>query len=332
MADTIKFENESRFALRTNSFITKHVHRDVGGGRLLIARLFLAVCAASLILVSSVVAGESPSKPSLAAAFAVPVSRATASVGASPAGAVTIPLYASFAAPAGWGWTANNITEPGPTLTVRQGDVITFQLFSNDTMQHQLIIDLDNSHTNTTGDEFSLPFSSRTTATVFTYTASTVGTFAYFCNIHGYNAQHGQLVVNGPPSAPISLAAAAGNAQVVLTWQAPASNGGSAITSYKVYRGTTAGSETLLTTLGNVLTYTDSAVTNGQTYFYQVTATNALGESAKSSEVSAIPNAPSPPGDNTLLIAGGVIGVVVVVGVAAAAMRMRKKKPGPPSP
>jgi len=267
-----------------------------------------------------------------AAVFAAPLSRAAPSVGPSPAGAVTIPLYGSFAAPAGWGWTANNITEPGPTLTVRQGDVITFQLFSNDTMLHQLIIDLDNSHNQTPGDQLSVAFSSKTTATVFTYTATTVGTFAYFCNIHGYNAQHGQLVVNGPPSAPSGLAAAAGNAQVVLTWQAPASNGGSAITSYKVYRGTTAGSETLLTTLGNVLTYTDSAVTNGQTYFYQVTATNALGESAKSSEVSAIPNAPSPPGDNTLLIAGGVIGVVVVVGVAAAAMRMRKRKPGPPSP
>jgi len=56
--------------------------------------------------------------------------------------------------------------------------------------------------------------------------------------------------------------------------------------------GATTGSEVLLTTLGNVLTYTDSAVTNGQTYFYQVTATNGLGESPKSNEVSAIPNVP----------------------------------------
>src|SRR5467141_127913 len=166
-----------------------------------------------------------------AAVFAAPLSRAAPSVGPSPAGAVTIPLYGSFAAPAGWGWTANNITEPGPTLTVRQGDVITFQLFSNDTMLHQLIIDLDNSHNQTPGDQLSVAFSSKTTATVFTYTASTVGTFAYFCNIHGYNAQHGQLVVNGLPSAPSGLAAAAGNAQAVLTWQAPASNGGPAVTS-----------------------------------------------------------------------------------------------------
>ncbi len=268
----------------------------------------------------------------LAATLAAPLSDAKSSVGPIAARPRTITLYGSMAAPAGWGWTANNITEPGPTLTVLKEDVITFHLSSNDLMTHQLIIDLDNNHINSTGDAYSATFSSSTTATDFIYTADTVGTFAYFCGIHGYSVQHGQLVVNGPPSAPSGLVAAAGNAQVVLTWQAPASDGGSAITSYKVYRGTTAGSETLLTTLGNVSTYTDSAVTNGQTYFYQVTATNALGESAKSSEVSAIPNVPPPPGDNTLLIVGGVIGVVVVVGVAAAAMRMRKKKPGPPGP
>ncbi len=262
----------------------------------------------------------------VAAAFSAPISRATSSVSPSPTSAVTIPLYGSFSAPAGWGWTPNNITEPGPTLTVRQGDVITFHLFSNDTVPHQLIIDLNNDHMNSTGDAFSVQFSSKTTATVFTYTASTVGTFPYFCGIHGYNVQRGQLVVNGPPSAPRSLAAAAGNATVTLTWQAPASDGGSAVTSYKVYRGATAGSEVLLTTLGNVLTYTDSAVTNGQTYFYQVTATNGFGESPKSNEVSAIPNVPPPPGDNTLLIAGGVIVVVAIVAIAAAAMRMRKKK------
>src|SRR2546429_20374 len=98
-----------------------------------------------------------------------------------------------------------------------------------------------------------------------------------------------------PPSAPPNLAATGGNAQVTLTWQAPASDGGSPITNYKIYRGLAPGSETLLTTVGNVLTYTDSGVTNGGTYYYQVSAVNSPGEGAKSNEASATPNAPPLP-------------------------------------
>jgi len=98
-----------------------------------------------------------------------------------------------------------------------------------------------------------------------------------------------------PPSAPINLAATSGNAQVILTWQPPASDGGSAITNYRVYRGATSGGEALLSTLGVVTSYTDTSVTNGLTYYYQVTATNGAGESPKSNEVSATPTAPPPP-------------------------------------
>src|SRR5438034_505941 len=98
-----------------------------------------------------------------------------------------------------------------------------------------------------------------------------------------------------PPSAPQNLAATGGNAQVTLTWQAPASDGGSPITNYKIYRGLAPTTETLLTTVGNVLTYTDSAVTNGVTYYYQVSAVNSTGEGAKSNEASATPNTPPPP-------------------------------------
>ena len=92
-----------------------------------------------------------------------------------------------------------------------------------------------------------------------------------------------------PLSAPQGLTASAGDIQVRLNWQAPASNGGSPITSYKIYRGTTSGGETLVTTIGNVLTYTDSGVTNGQTYYYQISAVNAIGEGPRSGEVSTTP-------------------------------------------
>src|SRR5207302_6493180 len=98
-----------------------------------------------------------------------------------------------------------------------------------------------------------------------------------------------------PPSAPTNLVATAGNAQVGLTWQAPASNGGSPITNYRVYRGTTSGGETLLATVGVVLTYTDAAVSNGVTYYYQISAVNSAGESPRSNEASATPSPPPPP-------------------------------------
>ncbi|MBI0583560.1 MAG: fibronectin type III domain-containing protein [Methanomassiliicoccus sp.] len=95
------------------------------------------------------------------------------------------------------------------------------------------------------------------------------------------------------PGAPTGLQAAPGNGQITLTWSAPSNNGGSAITAYKVYRGTTAGGETLLATIGNVLTYTDSSVTNGVTYYYNVSAVNSVGEGSRSTEVSTAPTASS---------------------------------------
>ena len=122
-----------------------------------------------------------------------------------------------------------------------------------------------------------------------------------------------------PPSAPQNLEAVAGDANVGLSWQAPASDGGSPITNYQIYRGTTAGGATFLATVGDVLTYSDTNVTNGQSYFYQVTARNAAGESPRSNEVSATPNPPPPPPDfdisaspNTLTIHIGSSGTSTI--------------------
>ena len=91
------------------------------------------------------------------------------------------------------------------------------------------------------------------------------------------------------PDPPRLDSAAAGNGTATLAWRAPASNGGSAITGYNVYRGTSPGGGTLLATLGDVLTYEDGGLTNGTTYSYRVTAVNAVGESAPSNEGSATP-------------------------------------------
>ena len=93
------------------------------------------------------------------------------------------------------------------------------------------------------------------------------------------------------PSPPRNLAAVAGVGQVTLTWFVPLDNGGSVITNYSVYRGTVQGNTSFLISLGNVLTYTDTNVTIGVTYYYEVSALNSFGESPRSNEASATPAA-----------------------------------------
>ena len=96
------------------------------------------------------------------------------------------------------------------------------------------------------------------------------------------------------PSAPQSLGATAGNNQVALSWSAPSSNGGSALTSYTVYRSTTTGvlGSALSPGPGLSTSYTDTTATNGTNYYYVVKASNAVGESLPSNEASATPSAP----------------------------------------
>ena len=92
------------------------------------------------------------------------------------------------------------------------------------------------------------------------------------------------------PAAPTGLTATPGNAQATLSWT-PVSGAA----SYKLYRSVTSGGEVVyLSGLTNA-TYTDTGLTNGTTYYYQVTASNSAGEGGRSAEVSAKPSAPANP-------------------------------------
>jgi hypothetical protein len=91
------------------------------------------------------------------------------------------------------------------------------------------------------------------------------------------------------PSAPQNLTAAPNKPHgIVLTWSAPASNGGSAITGYQIWRGTTAGGESLYATVGVVTKYKDSAATSGVRYYYKLVAVNSVGAGTASNEASAV--------------------------------------------
>src|SRR5438093_12227866 len=100
------------------------------------------------------------------AALAAPATQvATASTTTAPsAQTIMITLYASMGNPSGWGLGPVNITNPGPTLTVNQGDTIMFHRFSADGATHMLVIDLDGSGTRSPGDAVSEAFNASGTA------------------------------------------------------------------------------------------------------------------------------------------------------------------------
>jgi glucose/arabinose dehydrogenase len=92
-----------------------------------------------------------------------------------------------------------------------------------------------------------------------------------------------------PPGAPAGLTASAGNAQVSLAWTAT-----SGATSYTVKRSRSAGGPyTDFVKPGlSTTSFIDTGLANGTTYFYVVSASNAVGEGANSAEKSATPVVP----------------------------------------
>jgi fibronectin type 3 domain-containing protein len=97
---------------------------------------------------------------------------------------------------------------------------------------------------------------------------------------------------SGPPAAPTNLGATAGNKQVALSWTAS-----TGATSYTVKRsGVAGGPYTALSPTTTSTTFTDSTVTNGSTYYYVVSATNAAGRVATRASSPPCPPCPRRPG------------------------------------
>lgn len=94
------------------------------------------------------------------------------------------------------------------------------------------------------------------------------------------------------PAAPQNVAANPGplatTGRVDVTWSPPASNGGSAVTAYKVYRNDGAGYFLRATVSGSP--FVDTGLSIGKTYRYKVSAVNIAGEGPQSSEVCTKPS------------------------------------------
>lgn len=124
--------------------------------------------------------------------------------------------------------------------------------------------------------------SSVTNGTTYYYVVSAT-------NSAGTSANSSQVSATpqAPPPVPTGLTATPGNQQVSLSW---AASTGAA--SYNVKRGAVSGGPFTTVSSPTASSYNDPSLTNGTTYYYVVSAVNAGGESANSSQVSATPSGP----------------------------------------
>jgi Fibronectin type III domain len=94
------------------------------------------------------------------------------------------------------------------------------------------------------------------------------------------------------PSAPAGVTATPGNGSATVSWSAPSSNGGSAITGYRITPYMNGTAQTPIPT-GSTNTYTVTGLTNGTAYTFTVAAINNIGVSRESSPSTAVTPSPS---------------------------------------
>ncbi len=113
-----------------------------------------------------------------------------------------------------------------------------------------------------------------------------------------YDGTAGDLkyAVEGVPSKPPFFIAGGDDGEVNLWWGTSDDEGGRDVTGYNIYRGTSPGGESFLTSVSaSTKTYTDTSVSNGNEYYYYVTAENPIGESDPSVEANATPSTDNRP-------------------------------------
>jgi titin len=103
----------------------------------------------------------------------------------------------------------------------------------------------------------------------------------------------------GPPSPPTGLNITCGDGWLLLEWVAPAEDGGSSLTGYAVLRGDSPSNLSERARGIERVSFNDTEVVNGVTYYYTVVAINKAWEGLPSDCESATPGPsvtrPSPP-------------------------------------
>ncbi|TLX67158.1 MAG: fibronectin type III domain-containing protein, partial [Thaumarchaeota archaeon] len=146
------------------------------------------------------------------------------------------------------------------------------------------------------------------TATTFSDTTGLIPSTTYMYRVSAINpvgisspsntasATTSSIIAIAPGSPTGLTATAASSSQINLSWTAPANNGGSAITGYKIERSTNGGTtwSTIVSNTGSTATtFSDTGLTASTTYMYRVSAINPVGTSSPSNTASATTQAPT---------------------------------------
>jgi hypothetical protein len=145
------------------------------------------------------------------------------------------------------------------------------------------------------------------TATTYTLNGLTDGT-SYTVQVLASNvvgsSSYSEAAEGTPfftPGVPTALSGTIGNGSVALSWTAPTSNGGSAITNYTVEYTPAGGSAVTVTAASSP--YTLTGLTNGTSYSIRVAANNAAGRGPYTTAITRTPA--TTPGTPTGLTATG---------------------------
>lgn len=155
-----------------------------------------------------------------------------------PAGASTVSLTL-YTTTGGWGLSSSNITSPGPTITVNEGDIVQLSLNGADNAWHNFYVDYNGNGNpdSGSGEPLSQDFR-KPTATTLSFTADVAGNFTYYCEYHWQRAYGDFIVVPAPPGntapsalllPPVGVAAWTGGSVHNISWnqtdlQEPPSN------------------------------------------------------------------------------------------------------------
>lgn len=95
----------------------------------------------------------------------------------------------------GWGYSVNSISQPGPTINVTQGELVTMNLTSADNATHRFFVDYNGNHMPDTGEPDSGNFGPFNVSVIFQFTPNQSGVFNYYC-AHHPDIMFGEMSIN----------------------------------------------------------------------------------------------------------------------------------------